>query len=264
MIRFLLPLALLLQEAAPEKVEIKFQPAQGDKIETFSTWSHTFRGKLGEEPIDYSTRGGQRMISEFAAVEKGAVTKKGVDVVDSYLEQQDVRTHKYVRSDDPMHGRKVTVELKGGKEERTGVDGVPEHQAKTVALVDPLTRLFPAGPKAVGDSWEISGEGLKLIFAGGDFTEGTITVSLRDIKVVDGRKCAFLGTNYHVKGVAGGITRELKLLGTMTVWIDRGYILAMSQSGRMTTSGADEKSGHPNGEGVITGELKTTFPEKKP
>ena len=94
-------------------------------------------------------------------------------------------------------------------------------------------------------------------------TLGTIVVSLRDIKGVDGRRCAFLGTNYQVKGVSGGVTRELKLLGTLTVWIDKGLILAMTQSGRMTTTGADPASGHPNGEAVITAELKATPLEKK-
>jgi hypothetical protein len=263
MIRFLLPLLLLVRQPQAEKVDIQFRPVQGDKLESHSTWTNTFRGKLGDEPIDTSSRGAQRLVSEYKSVDKGALVRKAVQVVDSYMEQQDVRTHKYVRQDDAIHGRKVTVELKDGKEVRTGVDGVPEHEAKTISLVDPLTRLFPSGPKSVGDSWEISGEGLKLIFAGGDFTEGSIVVSLRDVKAVDGRKCAYLATHYNVKGVAGGITRELTLKGTLTVWIDRGYILAMSQSGRMTTTDAKPESGHPNGQAAITGEMKTTLVEIK-
>jgi hypothetical protein len=46
------------------------------------------------------------------------------------------------------------------------------------------------------------------------------------------------------------------------VWIDRGYILEMSQAGRLKTSGADPKTAQPNGEAAVTGELKAAPVEK--
>ncbi|HKS16988.1 MAG TPA: hypothetical protein VJU16_06730 [Planctomycetota bacterium] len=263
MIHALFLLLVLQQDPAAAKFEIRVRPVQGDRLETSYSWTHTFRGELGDERLNFSTRGGRRLVVDMSRVVDGRLTLKGVEVADSYIETQDVKTGKYVRKDDAIHGRKVTIGLRDGREERTGVEGVPEAEQNTLTIDDPLTRLFPEIPVAIGQSWDFEGDGLKKIFAGGDFTEGRIVVSLRDVKEIDGRRCALLVTNYEVKGSSGGMTRELNLKGTLTVWLDRGYVLAMSQSGRMRTAGADPKSGQPNGEAVITGELKATLLEKK-
>ena len=262
MTRLLILVALLLQEPAREKFELRVRPVQGDRIETFDSWTHTFRGSLGDEPLRFSTRGGRRLIVDLSRVEDGRLTRKSVEVADSYIETQDVKTGKYVRKDDAVHGRKVTIELRDGREVRTGAEGVPEAEQKTLSMDDPLTRLFPDKAVAIGESWDLQGDELKKVFVNGDFTEGRIVVSLRDVKEIDGRRCALLMTKYDVKSAAGGAKRELSLSGTLTVWIDRGYILAMNQSGTMKTDGADPKTGQPNGEAAITGELKATPLEK--
>ena len=263
MLRFLIVLALLMQDAPKQTVELRVRPVQGDKFETFATWSHAFRGALGEEPLSFATRAGQRLNVEMSAVEKGVLVRKTVKVIDSYVETKDVQTNKYIRKDDAILGRTVTITMKNGREERAGGDGVPEHELKALTFVDPLTRLYPDKPVAVGDEWDISGEGLKQFFPGGDFTDGRILVSLREVREIDGRKCAFLATKYDVNGkMPDGISRHLELSGTLTVWIERGYILAMTQSGRLKTSGADPKTQQPNGEAIITGELKATILEK--
>jgi hypothetical protein len=262
MLRALVLLALLLQE--PEKIELRVRPVEGEKLEVTDSWTYTFRGKLGDEPLNTSNRGGRRLVVEMARVESGALTRKIVQVADAYIESQDVQTGKFIRKDDALNGRTVTIERRGGREERTGAEGVSEAEQKTLAIDDPLTKLFPDGPVKVGDTWEISGEGLKRIFTTGDFSNGRIDIALREIKVVDGRRCAILVTKYEVNGLApDGVKRELSLTGTLTVWIDRGYILAMSQSGRMTTTGADPKTAQPNGVAAVTGELKATLLEKK-
>lgn len=264
MSRALLLLLALLQDPSAAKVELKFRPVEGDKLEVTDSWTHAFRGKLGDEPLATSTRGGGRYIVDFARVENGVLSRKAVQVADSYIETQDVQTGKYIRKDRPLHGRTVTVERRGGRESHGALEGVPEAELKTVSLDDPLMRLYPDKPVAVGDTWEISGEGLKKFFPAGDFTKGQIVVNLREIKEVEGRRCALLITNYDVSGqAAGGVTRELRLQGTLTVWIDRGYILAMSQSGRLKTSGADPKTAEPNGEAAVSGELKAAPVEKK-
>jgi hypothetical protein len=262
MIHALLLLLVVQQDPAAAKVEIRVRPVQGDRLETSDTWTHTFRGELGEEPLSFSTRGGRRLVVDMSKVVDGRLTLKGVEVADSYIETQDVKTGKYVRKDDALHGRKVTIGLRDGREERTGFEGVPDAEQKTLTIDDPLTRLFPDKAVAIGESWDLEGDELKKVFTGGDFTEGRIVVSLRDVKEIDGRRCALLVTNYEVKGTSGVMSRELSLKGTLTVWLDRGYILAMSQSGRMKTSGADPKSGQPNGEAAITGELKATLLDK--
>jgi len=263
MTRLLILLALVLQEPAREKIEIRVRPVQGDKIEIVENWTHSFRGKLGEESLNTVSRGGRRLVVEMAAVEKGVLTRKVVQIPDSYIENQDVLTSKFIRKDNALHGRTATVERRDGREVFGGVEGVPEAEQKTIGLEDPLTRLFPDKPVAVGDSWEISGEGLKKFFPGGDFSDGSITISLRDIQDVGGRRCAYLRTIYDVSGKSpDGSSRALNLQGTLTVWIERGYVLAMSQSGRMTTTGADPKTQQPNGEAVVTGELKATILEK--
>src|SRR5688572_29473493 len=263
MLRFLIVLALLMQDAPKQSVELRVRPVQGDKIETFATWSHGFRGTLGDEPVSFATRGGQRLVVEMSGVEKGSLARKTVKVVDSYVETKDMQTSKYIRKDDAVLGRTVTITMKDGREERTGGDGVPEQELKALTFVDPLTRLYPDKPVAVGDSWDISGEGLKLFFPGGDFTDGRILVSLREIREYEGRKCAFLSTKYDVSGtMPDGVSRQLELTGTLIVWIERGYILVMTQSGRLKTSGADPKTQQPNGEAIITGELKATILEK--
>lgn len=263
MLRVFILLALVLQDPPKEKIELRVRPVEGDKVESFSTWTHTFRGRLGDEAVNFSTRGGQRFVSEMSRVQGGRLAGKIIEVADSYIETQDPRTGKYVRKDDPIHGRKVTIEMRDGREARTGVAGLSELDQRTLTMDDPLTRLFPDKPVAVGETWEIAGEGLKKFFPAGDFTEGRIIVSLRDVREVEGRRCAFLGTNYQVSTkTPDGVSRELHLLGTLTVWIDRGYVLAMSQSGRMTTTGADPKTAQPNGEAAITGELKAVLVEK--
>lgn len=260
MYRLLFLLAWVPQQAPGEKIEIRVRPVEGDRIETFHTWTNSLRGMLGDELIVVSSRGGRRLACEMARVEGGRPARLVVDVQDSYLEQQDTKTGKFIRKDDAIHGRRVTIERRGGREERAGLDGVPEAESRTLTLDDPLARLFPDKAVAVGESWDIAGEGLKKFFPGGDFNEGRIVVSLRDVKEIDGRRCALLGTNYDVsrKG-ADGTTFELRLMGTLTVWIDRGYVLAMTQSGGMKVSGADPKTGQPNGETAITGELKATI-----
>ncbi len=263
MSRAWLLLLALLQDPSTAKIELKFRPVEGDKIEISDSWTHAFRGKLGDEPLLTSTRGGGRNIVEMARVENGVLSRKVVKVADSYIETQDPQTSKYIRKDQPLNGRTVTVERKGGREVYGALQGVSEADLKAISIDDPLTRLYPDKPVAVGDTWEISGEGLKKFFPAGDFTKGQIVVTLRDIKEIDGRRCALLVTNYDVSGqAADGVTRELRLQGTLTVWIDRGYILAMSQSGRLKTSGADPKTSQPNGEAAVTGELKAAPVEK--
>ena len=263
MTRLLILLALVLQEPAREKIEIRVRPVQGDKLEIVENWTHSFRGTLGTESLNTVSRGGRRLVVEMAAVEKGILTRKVVQIPDSYIENQDVTTSKFIRKDNALQGRTATIERRDGREVYGGLDGVSEAEQKTIGLEDPLTRLFPDKPVGVGDSWEISGEGLKRFFPGGDFNEGRITISLRDIQDVGGRRCAYLRTVYDVAGKSpDGTTRELNLQGTLTVWIERGYVLAMSQSGRMKTIGADPKTAQPNGEAAVTGELKATIVEK--
>lgn len=264
MLRACLLLLALLQDPSAPKIELKVRPVEGDVLEVSDSWTHTFRGTLGEERMYLSTRGGRRLVVEMARVEGGKLTGKNVQVNDAYVEQQDVATGKYIRKDDAIHGRKATITLKNGREERTGLEGVSEPEQKTLTLEDPLTRLFPAAAVRVGESWELAGDDLKKFFPAGDFTEGRIVVTLRDVKEIDGKKCALLATNYDVSGKsADGVTRELRLLGTLTVWVDRGYVLAMTQTGRLKTSGADPKTNQPNGEAAVTGELKTVPVEKK-
>ena len=263
MLRLLILLALAPQEPAKEKFEIRVRPAEGDRLEVVDKWTHTFQGKLGEEPVRFSTRGGRRLTVEMAKVEGGRLARKVMKVDDAYIEQQDAITGKFVRKDEAIQGRTATIERRDGREERSGLDGVPDSEARTLGLEDPLTRLYPDKPVSIGDTWEISGEGIKKFFPAGDFTEGTIVVTLRDVKEVDGRKCALIGTTYVVSSKDGdGVIRELRLQGTLTVWLDRGYILAMAQSGRMTTTGGDPKKNVPNGEAAITGELKAVPLEK--
>src|SRR5215510_4835357 len=126
MLRLLILLALVPQEPAKEKFEIRFRPAEGDRLEVVDKWTHTFQGKLGEEPVTFSTRGGRRLTVEMAKVEGGRLTRKIVKVDDAFIEQQDTNTGKYVRKDESIHGRTATIERRDGKEERTGLEGVPE------------------------------------------------------------------------------------------------------------------------------------------
>jgi hypothetical protein len=260
MIRAWLVLLTLLQDPAPEKVTLEVRPKEGEKFAVVESWDNTFTGKLGDDPLFLRSRGGRRLQVEVARVEGSRVTRKVVQVEDSYREDQDVQTGKFVRQEDGLKGRKATISLRDGKEERTGLDGIPDEIQKTLTLDDPLTALFPSSAVRVGDSWEISGEGLKRVFAGGDFTEGKITVRLREAKEIDGRKCAVLGTVWDVRGKnPDGFARELRQTGTLTVWIERGYVIAMDQKGVLKTSGAVVGSGLPTGESAITGNRQVTL-----
>jgi len=263
MIHGLLVLLALLQDPVGEKVTLELKPKEGDKLAVVESWDNTFAGKLGDDPLFLRTRGGRRLQVEIAGASGGRITRKVVLVEDSYREDQDVQTGKFVRQEDGLKGRKATIALRDGKEERTGLDGIPDEIQKTLALDDPLTALYPSGPVRVGDTWEISGDGLKKVFAGGDFNEGKITARLREVKEIDGRKCAVLGTVWDVRGKnPDGFTRELRQTGTITVWIERGYVMAMDQKGVLKTSGAVVGSGLPTGESAITGTRQVTLAGK--
>jgi len=256
-----LALFLLVQEpAAP--VTIQLRPAQGDRLSVTDRSTYDFRGRMGEEPITSSSRGARQMRVEMAKVEGGRLERKVIQFEDAYVEELDVHTMKYIRREDPLKDRKVTVLLREGKEALEGVDGLPDHVRKTLTLVDPLTRLLPEKPVRPGDSWEISGEGLRRIFASGDFTERKIVITLRAVKEIEGRRCALLGTKYDVQGKAPGVQMDLQLTGELTVWIDRGYVLAMSQEGLLKTKPIGDAKGVAEGQAAITGKLTATILEK--
>jgi len=255
----MLVLTLLLLQ---DPVAIELRPAQGDRLSVVDKWTYDFQGKLGEEPITSSSRGARHMRVEMAKVEGGRLDRKVVQFEDAYVEELDVHTGKFIRREDPVRGRKVTISRRDGKDALEGVDGLPEPSRKSLTLIDPLTRLLPEKPVKPGDTWELAGEGLRRIFTTGDFTEGKIGVKLVTVKEIDGRRCAILATKYDVKGKAPGVEMELQIAGELTIWIERGYVMAMTQKGVLKTKPIGDAKGIAEGKASITGELTATILEK--
>jgi hypothetical protein len=258
-----LALLWLIQDpAAP--VTLQFRPSEGDKLSVVDSWTHDFRGRMGEDELVLSSRGGRRMRVEMAKVEGGRLARKVVHFEDAYVEEQNPQTGKFIRRDDPLKDRRVTILLRDNREVLEGVDGLPEAARKTLLLEDPRVHLFPGKPVRPGDSWEVTGAQLRRVFASGDFTEGKIDVTLRAVKEIGGRRCAILETKTEVRGKAGTDSAvDLKIAGEVTVWIDRGYVLAVVEKGVLKIKRIGEAKNVPEeGRADVTGEVTATVLEK--
>jgi len=148
-------LAFLLVQ---EKVELKFQPQQGDKITTVERMTMSLKLKEGDQDWDFEQRGTEKKVRELLEVKDGKVQKITVDTRVDIEETKEPGASIFSLKENPLHATKATVTRDGDQIKVEGVETLDKKAEKSFRLEDPLSRAFPKKPVAVGDSWEVSGK----------------------------------------------------------------------------------------------------------
>jgi len=250
---FAIAAALLTQQ---DKVTLKFNPKKGDKLVRTEKSEMQIKAKIvaGEQTqdIEIEQKGSEKAVIEYQEVADGRVTKLHIDQQEDVEEKKEPGSMEWTKEEKPMHGRKVTVELKDGKIVRTGTDGLEEKDVKKLVLDDPTIYLLTKEPVAVGDTWKVEGENVKKFLRDDDLTEGTITMKLLEIKEIDKRRCAVLSAVLDVKGKTDNdVEVAAKLDCEVVIWIERGYALSVKGKGKVSMSASNEQF-KMEGEGPIT------------
>jgi hypothetical protein len=245
-----------------DKVSLKSLPKQGDKISTVSKMSMKINltivggGQRMESVMEQ--RGSEKHSVEVLELADGKVVKASHHIEEDVEETREPGAEEFARKENPLHGKKIVVALKEGKRTYEGAEGVEEKELQSLDLEDEFANAFPAGPVAVGDSWEVSPEAVKKIFDD-DKLEGKMTVKLAEVKDHEGRRCAFLDTQVELRGaLEHGMTLAAKMKGTVVVWIERGYTLKANLEGTVTMKGKTEEA-EVSGEGPMTVEAAATI-----
>lgn len=226
-----------------EKITLKFNPKQGDKL----TQTTKFESKIactvdaaGEtQEMQVAHRGSEKTVTEYVEVADGKLTRIAVDCLENYEESKEPPSKDWVREDSPWNGRKVTVYLKDGKVIREGVEGMAESDAEEIGLEDDNARLFPKHPVRVGDTWEFKGDEVrKALGLPDEIKDGKVKLKLASIKEIEKRRCAVLEGKFELTGKAeDDVDLTLKLDADIVVWIERGYTMSVKGKGKVTIKG---------------------------
>jgi hypothetical protein len=240
----LLSVALLALLALPQdKITLKLSPKKGDKLAKTEKTEMAVKAKViagdQEQPIEFEQKGLERVTTEILEVANGAVTKALLTCHEDVEEKKGPPTGQWEKQEKPLHGKKITLSLVDGKLVREGIEGLEEKIVKKLTLDDKTSHIFPKNPVAPGDTWEVSGDDVKLFLgADDDLKEGKIKIKLEAVKDIDGKKCAVLKTAIDVNGKAeGDINLTIKLDAEVIVWIDRGYPLSVKGKGTIAMKG---------------------------
>jgi hypothetical protein len=245
--------ALLTQQ---DKVTLKFNPKKGDKLVRTEKNEMQLKAKIvaGEQTqdIEMEQKGSEKAVLEYQEVADGKVTKLLIDQQEDVEEKKEPGSMEWTKEEKPMHGRKVTLELKDGKIVRTGVDGLDEKALKKLDLEDQTVHLLPKQAVAVGDTWKVEGEDVKKFMRDDELSSGTITMKLLEVKEIDKRRCAVLNAVLDVSGKTDNdVEVAAKLDCEVVIWIERGYALSVKGKGKVTMKAANEQF-KMDGEGPIT------------
>ena len=230
-----------------QKVTLKFAPQKGDKIskvekmEMKLTCTVDAGGQAQE--MEFQQRGSDKSVTEYVDVADGKVVRKSVDHQESYQDAKQPPTMEWARTDNPLHGKKVTVFMKDGRLVREGAEGIEEDKLKSLTLDERDSFLFPKNPIAIGESWEIKGDDLlKFLQGDNEIKDGKVTVKLVEVKEIDKRKCAVLKGAFELKGkTENDMDLGVKLDADLVIWIDRGYMLSMKGKGTVTVKGGNDQ-----------------------
>jgi len=257
--RLPIALAALLVAASPQDtITLQSQPRKGDTVA--EQHKVTMKLKLavlaGGQKVDLEieSRESEKKTVEFQEVAAGKVTRARFEFEECIEEKRPPGAEELVRSEKPLHGKKVTVESRDGKTTYDGADGLDDKSMKSLKLDNEFSKVFPAKPVGVGESWEVGGEVIRTLFENQEM-DGKMTLKLTEVKDFEGHRSAFLATELDLKGKAeAGIDIAAKLKGTIVVWIERGYTLRIKLDGRISMSGKTNEA-ELSGEGPMTVEV---------
>lgn len=235
-------LLALLVALVPAQDKITFQssPKKGDKISKTETNEMHLKMKItsGEQTqeVEFGQRGSQQSTTEILDVVDGAVVKSLFKCTEHAEEKKGPPTMQWEKKEKPLQGRTITTSLVDGKLVREGADGLADKVLRKVELADKSALLFPKGPVAVGDSWDVApADALKFFSADDDLREVKIKVKLLEVKEIDGRRCAVTRNLIEMSGKTGnGVDTTIKLDAESVVWLERGYTLSVKGKGTVT------------------------------
>jgi hypothetical protein len=252
---------VLLLAAQDEKVTLKFNPKKGDKFTKTEKMELQLKSSVDAggqtQELEIEQRATRKRALEFGEVAEGQVTRLIVDCAEDLEEKKEPPTMEWSRTDNAMHGRKVTISTKDGQLVREGAEGLKEDDPKKLDLKSSESSLFPTRPVAIGEEWEVKGEAAREFFGSdeGEIKEATIKMKVSSIKEIDKRRCAMLKGTLEAKGKgAEGAEFAAKMEVEAVAWIERGYVLSAKGKGKITVK-AEGDQYTMSGDGPITFEM---------
>ncbi len=250
-------LAIVSALLAQEKTTLKFQPRQGDAITLEGLMNMSLKGKMGEEEFDAVFRNVKKATTTYVEVIDTKIVKKTVVVTEETDEQN--MNGKVEKKEKPLHGRTITVTFKDGKPAFEGGEKLDDDTLQKVAAENRLYGMLPKDPVAIGDSWTLKDSELKSVMESKEDVTGSMTLTFKEVREVEGHRCAVLTLKWDVSGPTdGGADMAIKLEGEMIVEIARGYALSIKGKGTVTMSAGGEELGT----GPITLEMSQKLKEK--
>lgn len=225
--------------AMQERVTLKHQPKAGDSITLNATFTMSVKVTQDGKELDYKAVNNRLATTEIAEVADGRTTKKIVEILSDTDEHcAEGRTEK---RENPLHGRKVTALRKNGKWTFECNDKVDAEALKKAGDEEKYTHLLPGREVAVGESWTLSGDKLKE--AWGDGLEGEMKMTLKELKDVDGKRCAVVAVKWDVRSPkeADGTEKSVKFEGELIATVDRGYVLSLMGSGPIVIKNGEKQ-----------------------
>ncbi len=258
----LFALALSLVGQDKEKITLKWQPRQGDCITTVEKTTMELKLTANSQEFELSNKGSKKLVTTFLAVKDGKPTKVEYDYKEDIETSNEPGQMEAKEKENPLHGKKVTITEKDGKQVYEGVEGLDDKAMKKLHLEDHIVHMFPKKEISVGDSWEVTGDELKKAMDEEDFDEGKITFKLKEVKEINKVRCAVIDVKIDIQGDSEeGAHLKIKVEGELIVRLDRGYTVSMKAKGTLSMTMGDADDPTVKGEGPMTIEETSTLKE---
>lgn len=240
----LLLLALVAALCAPQdKITLKFNPKQGDRLTKSEKMEMSIKAKIvfGDQTQEFEMeqKETEKSTLEYKEVVDGKAARIVVNCTENIEERKSPPTLQWEKKEKGLHGRRVEIFMKDGKLAREGAEGLDEKLLKKLDLIDRTSVLYPKNAVGVGETWEVTGEDVRnFLGADGEMKEASIKLKLLEVKEIEGRRCAVLSAIIQINGKAEGeIDMTMKLDTEVIVWIERGYALSVKGKGKIEMKG---------------------------
>ncbi len=233
----------------PKRYTLKFAPHTGDRLVGRSESHSTTKGARQTT----HRRDSGSAVTTYVLVNNTRLTKKTVEIPELTTETW-IDTGRPTKTISPLQGRKITISMKDGKLVHEGAEGLDEKFLKNLRLDDDQTFYLPRRPVALGDSWEVDPSEfrgtLMVRFNVLDLPSGKVLLTLKEVKEIDHRMCAVIGTSLELRTKA----IEFRMAGELIIWLDRGYVLSNKAAGttKMNMPGENDMESQISVEEIVT------------
>jgi len=233
-----------------EKITLKSRPEVGDRIVKTMTSTSDLDLDVNGMAIKSTVTTSRRTTEDVLAVQNGEKTKVRRHYEESVRSQTMPGSDALRRTEDPVHGRTITLTLKDGKTSLEGADGLDDATLATLRLGVGYEKLLPSNPVAPGDRWQHKGDDFfESGRAGG--MDGTADLTLKSVEPVGGERCAKIAAKIHLTGTnEKGLTVTIDLDADLVVTVERGYAVSFAGSGKMHVEG-DASGASVRGDGPV-------------